>query len=215
MISFCQCNYLHFFMIIEEPLPHDLNLVLNSPEFDDEAGILIKSIQFVDDDLYISFNLIFDQDTEPQSWQVKVIGVEGEKIVRGWTQHICIYKQHPLLLEYFDNYTELYFNGTTAQWQELFIDIVKSLIKLFGTERDYFKYILVPNTVNTLSQQGYGLFARGPRLILELYQNCLIKHGINAYFVGGIKVSITDEPFKLLQIGSSHAVGREFYFERN
>jgi hypothetical protein len=201
-------------MIIEEPLPHNLNLVLNSPEFDNEAGILIKSTQFTSNDLYISFDLILDQDTEPQSWQVKTIGVKEEKIVSGWTQHICIYKNHPLLLGYADDYAELYFTGSTLQWQELFIDIVQSLIKFFGTERDYFKYILSPDTVNKLSQQGYGLFARGPRSIMELYQSCLIKHGINAYFIGEIKASISDKSLKLLQIGSSHVVGHRFYFER-
>jgi hypothetical protein len=109
---------------------------------------------------------------------------------------------------------ELYFTGTTLQWQKLFIDIVQALIKFFGTERDYFKYILAPNTVNSPSQQGYGLFARGPRSILELYQSCLIKRGINAYLIGEIKASISDKLLKILQIGSSHVVGHEFYFER-
>lgn len=200
-------------MIIEELLPHQLNLVLHSLEFDDEAGIVIQAIQFVDNDLVISFKIFFDQEREPQSWQVKVIGVQEEKIISGWTQHLCIYKEHPLLLEYTDNHAELYFKGTSDQWQELFIDITESLIKLLGTEH-YLKYIFTPNSINRLSQQGYGLFARGPRSILMLYQHCLIKYGINAYFVGDTEELTAEKLFKLLQIGSTYAVGHEFYFER-
>ena len=72
-------------MIIEEPLPHELKDILNSPEFDDEAGILIESIQFLGKDLYLTFSIRFDGDTGDQSWQVKIQDVQNEKIIRNWT----------------------------------------------------------------------------------------------------------------------------------
>ena len=73
--------------------------------------------------------------------------------------------------------------------------------------------MLVPDRINELSRQDYGLFARGSKTILEVYKKCLNKHGIKGYFVGQSEVH-NDKIFKLLKIGKSHVVGRNFFFER-
>jgi hypothetical protein len=140
--------------------------------------------------------------------------LQEEKIVRDWTQDIALYKQHPLLLEHTDTYTELYFKGTTTQDKELFIDIYQSLLNLKVRIGDLGEYVLTPGRVMELSQQGYGLFARGSKTILALYQQCLTKYGIYAYFVGERERSEEDGALKLFQLGSSYVIGRNFKFER-
>ena len=62
---------------IEEPLPKDIADLLDSPEFDDEAGLLIESVEFSDADLRLTFSVRFFNDEIPkQLWQVTVTDVK-------------------------------------------------------------------------------------------------------------------------------------------
>lgn len=202
-------------MKVEDALPQELTATLDSPEFDDEAGIVIDAVRFTESDCLLDFSFRYwDDETLPQRWQLTVGGYKEEKIVRDWTQDIALYKQHPLLLEHTDTYTELYFKGTTTQAQELFIDIYQSLLNLTEGIGNLGEYVLTPGRVMELSQQGYGLFARGSKTILTLYQHCLTKYGIHAYFVGEREQSEEDSKLKLFKLGSSYIIGRNFKFER-
>jgi hypothetical protein len=202
-------------MIIVETLPSELLDVLKSPEFDDEAGILIESVQYSDDDLCLTFTIRFyDNVSQQQLWQVKVEDVKDEKIVRNWTQSIELYKTHPILLEYTDVHTELYFKGLTRQSHELFIDIFESVIQLSSNIEDVLQYIFTPNRVNELSQQGYGLFASGPKTVLKIYEQCLIKYNIHAYFVSEYEQSKENQKLKYFKLGNSYVIGKTFLFKR-
>jgi hypothetical protein len=199
---------------VEDTLPNELNDVLNSPEFDDEAGIVIESVNFAEKDISLIFSIRFDSDTSQQFWQLTVSDVEDERIVNEWVESIHVYKEHILLLEYNDNYAELYFNGTTGQSQELFVDIFQSLMKLSGNLSDISKYVLSLEAVSTLSSQGYGLFARGPKTILKVYAACISKYGIKPVFIGEIESSPENKAMKLLKMGNSYVIGHTFEFER-
>ena len=202
-------------MKVEEVLPQGLTAILESPEFDDEAGIVIDAVRFLDNDLLLDFSFRYwNDETSPQRWQLTAVGYKEEKIVRDRTQDIALYSQHPLLLEYTDTYTELYFKGTTTQGEELFIDIYQSLLTITEDIGNLGEYVLTPGRVMELSQQGYGLFAEGSKTILMLYQLSLTKYGIHAYFVGGREQSEEDSTLKLFQLGSSYIIGRNFTFER-
>lgn len=202
-------------MKVEDLLPQELTAILDSPEFNDEAGIVIDAVKFTDSDLLIDFSFRYWKDeTSTQRWQLVVADFKEEKIVQDWTQDIALYKQHPLLLEHTDTYTELYFKGTTTQSQELFIDIYQSLLNLKVHIGDLGEYVLTPGRVMELSQQGYGLFARGSKTILTLYQQSLTKYGIHAYFVGEREQPKEDRSLKLFELGSSYIIGSNFKFER-
>jgi hypothetical protein len=202
-------------MKVKDELPQELTVILDSPEFDDEAGIVIDAVEFNNNDLLLDFSFRYwDDETNPQRWQLTVGGYKEEKIVRDWTQDIALYKQHPLLLEHTGTYTELYFKGTTTQAQDLFIDIYQSLLNLTEDIGNLGEYVLTPVRVMERSQQGYGLFARGSKIILTLYQQSLTKYGMHAYFVGEREQSEEDGALKLFQLGSSYVIGKNFKFER-
>lgn len=201
-------------MTSQENLPKELTAILDNPEFDDEAGIVIESVKFIEDNLYLTFAIRFYEDTPQQLWQLYIEDVKEEKIINGWTQDISLYSEHPLLLKYNDTHTELYFNGTTNHSQELFVDIFQSILQLSDNTNDVFKYIYLPDSVSQLSKQGYGLFARGPKTILNIYQQCLTRQGIKAYFIGDIERSKGDEQLMLFKLGESHVIGQKFLFER-
>jgi hypothetical protein len=103
-------------MTNEETLPQDLTEILNSPEFDDESGIVIDAVSF-DTNLTLdfSFRYYYYDQVLPKRWRLTVSQVKEERIVRDWTtSQIALYSQHPRLLEYIDTYAELYFSGTST-----------------------------------------------------------------------------------------------------
>jgi len=197
-----------------ETLPKELNEILNSAEFDDEAGILIESVTFIGEDLHLIFSIRFDGDISHQLWKVIINDIEDEQITRNWTQSIGIYEEHPLLLEYIDTHTELYFNGASNNWQELFIDIFQSLMSMVDSINDISSYLFSTERINELSLQNYGLFARGPKTILRIYEQCLLKQGIKPIYIGEVEPTSKNKSLKLLKLGDSHFIGQNFQFER-
>ena len=200
--------------LINCPLPNELSKVLDSPEFDDEAGIVIQSVQFIKNDLHVIFLIRFGDDEEQQSWKVTVINLKEEQIIISWAQDIRIFQEHPLLLDHNDSQTNLYFNGTTSESKELFIDIFKSIMQLSKNESHVLKYIFSPESVSERCGWGYGMFANGPKTILDLYAQCIGKYGMNPYFITTAEPLGEHKQLKLLEIGDSYFIGESFLFER-
>jgi hypothetical protein len=173
-------------MPIIEDLPLELLSVLNSPEFDDEAGMLIKSVEYVENDLIVMFSINFGGHMADQTWQINIQDVKEERIIRNWSEVLVLYSQHPLLLEYTDIQTELYFKGTTVEWRNLFIDIFEMVLELTEDKADVLQYIFSPQMIKEKSQYGHGLFARGPLTILKIYEQCLVEYGLHAYYLGSV-----------------------------
>jgi hypothetical protein len=114
-------------MIVEDVLPKELTDTLDSPKFDDEAGIMIDFADFEEQENVINFSIHYEDGLTPvQHWRLVATEAKVERISRSWTQDINLYKQNPLLLEYTDTYAELYFNGITSSSLELFADICQS-----------------------------------------------------------------------------------------
>ncbi|WP_158828488.1 hypothetical protein [Mucilaginibacter lacusdianchii] len=199
---------------IEDPLPKEITDIMDVSEFENEAGIVIDSVTFNTYELCLNFSFRYYDETSPHRWRLTVGHAKEERIVREWTSQIALYKQHPRLLKYTDAYTELYFSGTSTQHLNLCADIYKSLQMLTDDFDGLKEYVLSPGTTEALCQQGYGLFASGPKTILMLYHQCLTKYGIHSYFVGEREVLTEDTGLKLFQLGSSYIIGREFIFNR-
>jgi hypothetical protein len=205
---------------IKDDLPYEINTILNSPEFDDEAGIIIESVKFDDKNILLVFSIRFAEGIQQQFWQIIMDGVQEEKIVHEWiefepnSEPIEVYNKHFLLLEYTDNYTELYLKGTTQEPEALFIDVFESINVLYSERLEASKYVLPLDEIKRLSVQEHGLFARGPKTILKIYEQCLIKYGIKPIFIGEREPSSENKSLKLLKLGNSYFIGNQFQFER-
>lgn len=208
---------------LQEVLPLYVSQILDSLEFDDEAAVVIKSVKFEEENLCLTFCFRFSDDKElsDQFWQIIAHGVEEERVLQEWVQGtdevnepIVLYTQHPLLLEHIDTHAELYIKGTTDDWKSLFTDIYQALLD-FNSNTEYLtKYIFSPKEIKRLSSQGHGLFARGPKTILKIYEQCLIRQGIKPIYIGGGDRSEEKKSLKLLKIGNSYVIGKSFHFER-
>jgi len=199
-------------MKIEDNLPAALLERLGQPDFDDEAGFVIESSLYNNGVLQFILSLKSEEDIE--LWEVKIEHVSEYKITGSWVQDIRIYKTHPLLLNFTRNSADLYFKGSTEFPAELFFDIVQSLNDWADGLEEISKYFLTPEDIHIRNTWGYGLFFRGPKIISKIYQQCLQKHGINAYFVGSSSTPDEDSNFRLLLLEDSYVIGENISFQK-
>lgn len=195
-------------------LPEALEEVLNSLEYEEVGGIVIKATRFDKDDIYLKIHVFCDSLESPlQKWEVKVVNSKTEKITVNWCNNFQFFCEHVLLAEYQDNYAELYFNDTSDKVNEIFIDIYKSLLVL-GNSVDIAKYAYSPKSLELLCKQSYGLFARGPMTILSIYNKVLSKFGLKTNFMSEIESTAEHKNLKLLIIGESYFIGQDFVFNK-
>jgi hypothetical protein len=129
-------------------------------------------------------------------------------------RYVKLYKRHPLLLPYKDAYAELNFKGTTPHYQELCADLCMLLFTLTDEIAELRHYVFTPDAVKEYCQRGSGIFAGGSKTILMLYQQCLTKYGVHSYFTNEKESIMESDSMKLLQLGSSYVIGRDFHFEQ-
>lgn len=196
---------------LKYPLPEKLEKILTGDDFYEEGGMVISGLTYQDKDLIITFNLYPSSDREiRQVWELKIINIEYEKFSRSWTTHLSFYSDHFLLYGLTDTQGDLYYNGKAKNPEGLFIDLYKSHIKTYYGDFPFAYGINAAMEITKLCKDGSGMFARGPKQVLDKYQICLAKHNIKSNFVGGSSKS--EQKLKLLVFGDSYFIGEEFLF---
>jgi uncharacterized protein YkuJ len=198
---------------LNDIFPSDFKTILDSLYFEENGGLVISTLQYLNDDLKVLFTLSYSDNKKlEQTWQIDIIGIEKERVVRNWTTFPEIYSDHFLLYEFIDNCTELYFNGTTSNPEKLFIDLYKSHISNYSDYLDFGLGINAPNGMLKLCTNDYGLFARGPKQILIKYAECLKANGIKTNLINVIESDKKD--LKLLIFGDSYFIAKDFRFSK-
>jgi hypothetical protein len=173
--------------------------------------MVISGLTYQDKDLVITFNLFPSSDRQTkQVWELKIKNIADEKFTRSWTTHFSFYSDHFLLYEFTDPYTDLYFNGKATVPEKLFVDLYKSHLKTYSQDFPFAYGINGATDIFNLCKTASGLFARGPKTIMEKYQICLAKHNIKSNFIGGL--TKPEHKLKLLVFGESYFIGEEFLF---
>ena len=191
--------------------PTDFKTILNSLDYQENGGLVISSLKYINDDLKVMFTLSFgDNETPEQFWQLDIVDIEKERFVRNWATFPEIYSDHFLLYEFIDNYTELYFNGSTSNPEKVLIDLYNSHISNYNNDLEFGLGINAPNGMLKLCTNDYGLFARGPKRILNKYAECLNANGIKTNFINEIESDKKD--LKLLIFGYSYFIAKDFKF---
>ena len=194
-------------------LPKELKEILNQIEYVEDGGILINSVELVDDNLEVELILSFGAyDIPNQIWRLNTTEIKKEKIVINWATYPEIYSDHFLLYEFLDSYVELYYNSKAIDSERLFIELYTKHEALFGKWIDFESYIYVPKGYSMLCSAQNGLFARGPKTILKEYEKCLISNGIKTTYIGEIESEY--KMLKLLILGDSYFIGENFEFKR-
>lgn len=196
---------------LNNSLPDELAKTLSSLAFEENGGLFIDSIQTSGKDLKVCFKLRLSDDKNDQQWIIKITGNIAERIVLTSTHTLQLFSDHELLWDYTDSHTELYFKGKSKNPYHLYKDLYKLHNRPFN-DGMLETYINGTDGVFKLCESGFGLFARGPKKMLEQYKKCLEKHDVQANYMGDYPAEEKD--LKLLFFGESYFIGKDFEFER-
>ena len=196
---------------LHDILPKELKVTLESLDYQEDGGLLITGIKFLENNLRVDFTLSFGGIDRPNEfWQIAIEGLKKEKIVFNGASYLEFYSDHCLLFEFTDNYIELYYNGKVDNSAELFIDLYQLHQARYHKFLDFGIGINAPDGILDLCKRENGLFARGSKQILEQYAKCLANHGTKTNFIGEINKENTN--VKLLLFGDSYFVAESFKF---
>ncbi|MNK40575.1 hypothetical protein D3C87_592250 [compost metagenome] len=188
-----------------------LEKILASDDYIEDGGMVISSLAYQNKDLVVTFSLYPDSNREiKQIWELKIINIAAENFSRNWTTYFSFYSDHFLLYELTDAHVDLYYNGKAKSPEKLLLDLYRSHLKTYPEDFSFTYGINPAMDIFKLCKDGSGMFARGPKRILEKYQPCLSKHDIKSNFVGGS--TKPDHKLKLLAFGESYFIGEDFLF---
>ena len=197
-------------------LPPEIEYLLENYDSDDTT-LLISKADFSGANPVLSVT-INNSGSRIQNWILEIVGHRASEllftsIVDDTT--ILLVDDHPLLWQYADFQSELYFNGTGADVYRVISELNRIDLELFG------KYRHSGGQAFMLLRASHGLIAKGSRNLLTRYAECLNRHGIKTSMIGGYiptysdgKNEYTGETLKIFLLGSSYVVGQQFIFTK-
>lgn len=207
--------------LIKNILPKELEEIIDTGEFEDDGGIKITSLGYFADNLKVGFSLDSgDEDKPNQLWELQIDGLRDQKIVVDWANNLEFYSDHFLLWEFSRNHTSLYFKRKANNPDKFIADIFKTHRAVFEKWFDVEKYI--SSFLFGLCNESNGLFANGPKEILDYYYRVLKRNNTEPYYYGstepkkwdGEQWVVEDKDLKLLIMGDSYFVGKKFTFQQ-
>ncbi|AEW02218.1 hypothetical protein A4D02_34645 [Niastella koreensis] len=161
---------------------------------------------------------VYKPGNELKNWTLEVIGHRASEISFSPDVEddlILITNDHPLLWQFADVQSELYFNGSSNDINRVVSELNQIDFKLFG------KYRKSSQQLYTLLQTTNGLLCKGPEKLLTKYEKCLNKYGIETSIVGGYiptywdgKNTCSGETLKLFLTRDSYIFGQDFIFTK-
>jgi hypothetical protein len=182
---------------------------------DDDSNLVITKTDYSGDIPNLNLAL-YDLDKLPKYWVLEVIGhiashISYETIISDST--ILFTDDHPLLWEYSDMQSELYFGGSSNEIYKIISELNQIDFRLFGRYRNSSQQLY------TLLRSSHGSLGKGSKKLLEMYADCLSKYNIKTSIVYGYTPTYSDaksqfsgSDLKLLFIRGSYIIGKDFNF---
>ncbi|CAG5083877.1 hypothetical protein [Parvicella tangerina] len=209
--------------INDEILPKELLQIIENDELEWDGGALITSIDYFADDAKIELSILLDRSEEKrQLWEVQLEGIRNENIKREWAEDIGVYNQHYLIKEQMDLNSELYLKNPTTDSNKLLHDLYVHFLSKFEYNIPFDKYLNKTSNIDFLLKMDNGLFAKGPKFILEEIDTVLKNHKCETYFFGETPakrwldnqwINETSDLI-VLTIGESYFVAENITFKR-
>ncbi|MDI9874058.1 hypothetical protein [Flectobacillus rivi] len=205
---------------LQNILPIELEEAFSSAEFENDGGLEICSIEYLENELLFNFSFYLDEleERQRQYWQLKVNGYIESKI-DNFGNFMTFYSEHNLLAEFQDVETELYFKRK-GDYPELLLTSIFELHTIVFDNLIPIEKFIQERQLFQLCKSETGLFAKGPKSILSFYFDMLQKAGKEPYYFGerkpqfwnGQKWAEYNSDLKLVLSGGTYIIGEEFNF---
>lgn len=177
-------------------VPNELQLIIQTAQFDEAAGGLRPRRQYV----------------------VRALGVEEHRISLGVFGRLFIADEHPILFHHNLPRAQVHFEGRPSDINELVLDIHQAYVTTFGPWRELAADINRSQPLVNLFASGSGLLGTMPQPAAERMAKVLAHHGLKATLDEKSLHNGEDEhgrsrQFKLLGIDDSYVVALAFSIE--
>jgi hypothetical protein len=204
-------------------LPKILTDILNEHDPEDIA-ISVTKINYETNNLSFTIKVsgfgYNDEENYEHYWTVNVVQYRTSKISLDFASSISIRDTHPLLWQFSDKQSELYFNGNCNDADKLFLDLYRTHTACFEGLTDFEDTINQLENFNQLIDSKNGLLATGPNKLMVLYADILTKHDMTYSIIGdmvptfwdGEKHVLENGKAKVLFIDNSYIISDDFDF---
>ncbi len=193
---------------------------------EDGFGLCITNFNNSTFNPIISFSLKINGYNEASSTlehcTVEAIGCRKQYISFEYSDFIDIVTEHPLLWEFTGTQCSLYYTGWCNDAPKLFFDLYMAHKQIFGNTQCFNVPFNIEKTYPRLSAYSNGLLTNGPKRLMEVYAGCLRNNGLDYTLIGerpakywdGKQYIVEEEGFKVLFIGDTFLVAKDFVFKQ-
>ena len=206
--------------------PRELKELLDVYAEDDETSLFILSAEMPADELSFIFNLsipdINDLGPVDQIWRVTTRGYKTSRISFDHADQFEILEDHPLLWDYSDVQTELFFKGEIKEASKLLIDLFIVHQRLYKGYKPF--PLVVEENLNFFKpfQYSNGSLVKGSKKTLLEYGNVLKQNGVDFYLLGerdptywtGFEFLPESKDLKLMLMQRSYLIADDYTFEQ-
>ena len=202
-------------------LPKKLSDILDNYDPED-LDIIISKVDYDNTNSKFDFQLSIISWTEEKfdhAWFVKTKQYRKSKILFDRASTLQIAKEHPVLWEFSDIQSEIYFNGQCNNIDQLYLGLCKVHKALF---KDLTAFDETINGIDfyQLMSASNGLLAKGPKKLLVQYGEVLEQNGIKYSIIGDSMPTYWNGQHlpevgnaKALFIDNSYIIADEFQFQ--
>lgn len=161
--------------ILENHDPKELHIVFNKIEY--EASNPTFDIQIS----AISYN---DEDNLVRNWVIETLQYRTCNLSLDFATTIEIYDSHPLLWQFSDIQSSMYFSGSCSNPDKLLLELYRTHKSLVGNFLQFEEVMHRTGEFEVAMKSTSGLFAMGPKRLLEAYAACLENYNLKYTIIG-------------------------------
>lgn len=192
-----------------------------------QAALLVAQVGAAPNELQVITQIAeYDEEAEGlrpiRTYIVRVLGVLEHRINNfGMTvADVNLHDAHPLLYEYLERPTAVFFKGEVENVDSLTLDIAQAHASTFGPWRQFPQYLNTQQPLQTLFESGGGLIGQMPEPLAERVVKVLAHHQLEHRLAHGepyIKqhdnpLLVNNKP-QVLTFGTSYFVSYAFAFD--
>ncbi len=211
------------YSIDNSDLPIEIMKLISEEETEWQGGFKINSLDFHEEDLKIKFELKLDTTGESLFWEIQVEDLIDFKFEREFSEDMNIYSDHPLVRKWTKDEVSIYVKQRAKKPHQLAAqlnDEINSRFDYLFSIEDFLNtnYSLL----SSCKELNFGLFAKGPKFLMEIIFEQLQIEGCQPYYFGSNKPMkwVIDgwqeaaKNLKVLSIGNSFFVASKFAFKQ-
>lgn len=209
-------------------MPHTDQFFADMANPNRQAALLVAQVGATPNELQLITQIAeYDEAAEGlrpiRSYIIRVLGVLEHKVNNfGVTANdITLHDEHPLLLEYTEKPTAVFFRGTVANPDSVVMDIAQAHATTFFPWRHFPQYLNTDQSLSALFESGGGLIGQMPASLAKRVVTVLGHHNLEyktaegePYIKKHDNPALLQSAVRVLTIGTSYFVGYGFSFQQ-